>query len=309
VDVQSAAHHIDRAVARLADGQYGVVARRQLLGVGLGRGAIEARVRRGLLIPLHRGVYALGHRRLTRDGIWLAAVLAAGPDAVLSHRDAATLHGLGRWSYGAVEVSSPRRGVSTSRVRVHERRLLDAADVTAVAGIPVTTVARMLVDLADLLGHQRLLRAVTEAERVQKLDVAAVEAALDRVHGRRGPGRARMRAALEELARHGVQLTREELELALRALIREHELPPARHNAWIDGREVDAFWPHASVVVEADGWEFHRGRAAFARDRAKTNQLTLAGYVVLRFTHDDVVRRPAHVAAAIRRALAATQAT
>jgi predicted transcriptional regulator of viral defense system len=138
----------DQAIAALADKQYGVVARRQLLALGVDRGAIERRLERNLLIPLHRGVYAVGHRRLTRDGVWLAAALAAGPRAVLSHRDAGALHGLGQWSAGRVEVTTPGCARSTDRIRVFGRRALVAEDVAVVGGIPVTSVARTLVDLA-----------------------------------------------------------------------------------------------------------------------------------------------------------------
>jgi very-short-patch-repair endonuclease len=301
MDEQNATH---RRFARLADAQHGVIARRQLAALGVGRGAIDGRIDQGLLIPLHRGVYALGHRRLTRNGRWLAAVLAAGPGAALSHRDAGALHGIGPWRQGPIEVTSPRRGRSTPAIHLFPRRLLTPADVTTVAAIPVTTVARTLVDLAELLHRDRLLHALTEAERSQQLDLGAVEAAMARTRGRHGRGHANLRAALEETGRRGLQLTRSDLEIALRRMAREHDLPPAQHNAIVHGEEVDAWWPQARMVVEADGWEFHRGRAAFARDREKSNVLTLHGCTVLRFTHDDVVRRPARTAAAIRRALA-----
>lgn len=292
-----------RAIAGLADGQYGVVGRRQLLELGLSSTVIRGRLRGGALIPLHRGVYAVGHRRLTRDGVWMAAVLAAGDEAVLSHRDAATLHGLGRWEFGRVEVTTPGCARSTERVRVFSRRTLGADDSANVAGIPVTSVARTLVDLAEVLATDRLARALSEAERTNVLDVHTLESALERVAGRPGPGHARLRAVLDELARHGTQLTRFELERRLRALVRDHGLPRPRLNAYVDEDEVDMLWQSRRVVVEADGWEFHRGRAAFARDRAKTNRLTLKGYLVLRFTHDEIAHRPAHVADEIRRAL------
>lgn len=264
METRSRTHEIDAAIARLADAQYGVVSRRQLLAGGLLPTAIGNRVRGGLLVPLHRGVYAVGHRRLTRDGVWLAAVLAAGPGAVLSHRDAGALHGLGQWSYGPVEVTTAR-DVRVARVRVHARRVVTPGDVTAVAGIPVTTVARTLVDLAGVLSRDRLARALTEAERSNRLDVRALERAAERVMTRNGRGHRVLRAVLAEHARQGTQLTRSELEIAMRSLVRDHDLPPARLNAYVDDDEVDA----------------------------------------VRFTHDAIKRRPAAVAGEIGRALAA----
>lgn len=300
---QISSHQADAAIAKLADEQYGVLARRQLLIAGLSPRQIGERARRGLLVPLHRGVYAAGHRRLTADGIWLAAVLATGPGAVLSHRDAAKLHGLGRWEYGPVEVTTPAYVRSTAKVHVRARRRLDADDVTTVAGIPATTVARTLVDLAKILSRERLLHAMTSAERAGTLDLGAVRAAFGRVRHRPGPGAATLRAALAEFDARGAQVTRSELEIAFRRLVRVRRLPPPELNAWAEGVEVDALWRAERVAVELDSWEFHRDRSAFARDRAKGNHLTLRGWTVLRLTHRDLTRDARRVAADIRRAL------
>lgn len=305
---------VDTVVGRLAAQQHGVVARRQLIAAGVSEKAIEHRLRTRRLIPLHRGVYAVGHPRLTVDGRRLAAVLAAGDGAALSHRDAAALHGLGGWasSSAVVEVTTPADVRATPRLRVHGRRRLVAADRAVVSGIPVTSVARTLVDLASVVSGERLAAALTAAEQQRLLDVRAIEAARLRVHGRHGRGDVRLRAALAEHAARGAQLTRSELEERLRRLVREYRLGRPRLNAWIPGVavggggggvEVDALWPQERVVVEADGWRWHLDRTSFARDREKANRLQLAGYVVLRFTHDDVVRRPARTAAAIRAAL------
>lgn len=178
---------------------------------------MRGRLRRGLLLPLplHRGVYAVGHRRLTREGRWLAAVLAAGPGAVLSHRDAGTLHGIGHWSYGRFEVTTAADVVSTAGIRVFARRRLATEDITVVGAIPVTSVARTLVDLSELLDHERLLHVLTEADRTRQFDLHAVRRALDRVAGRHGAGHARLLAALAEQRRRGLQLTRSQLEIAL----------------------------------------------------------------------------------------------
>jgi very-short-patch-repair endonuclease len=302
--VQNRNEPADVVIGRAAERQYGVVARRQLLAAGLSPKAVEHRLRAGRLIVLHRGVYAVGHRRLTRDGHGSAAVLAAGPGAVLSHRDAAALHGLGHWRVNVIEVTTAADVRSTAAVRVHARRLLTADDVTTAAGIPVTSVARTLVDLAEVVNRERLAEALTAAERAQTLDLQAVLAARERVLHRHGRGDVLLRAVLAEYDRRGAQLTREELERRLRRLVRVHRLGRPRLNAWIEGVEVDAYWPAARLVVETDGWEWHRDRASFERDRDKTNRLQLAGYIVLRFTHRAVLDHPAEVAAAIRAVLA-----
>ena len=291
----------------VADLQYGVVSHRQLLNQGVGRGQIQRRIERGTLVPLHRGVYAVGHRRLTQDGFWLAAVLATGRDALLSHRDAARLHGLGRWRAprGVTEVTTATDARSTGAMRVYSRRRVAPADATTVAAIPVTTVARTLVDLADVLDRDRLAQAVGEAERAQRLDARELRAAAERVAHRTGSGQARLREVLEQHARRGITLTRSELERAFAALVRAHRLPDPELNARVDGAEVDALWRAERLAVECDGWAFHRDRRTFQRDRDKANALQLHGWRVLRFTHADVIERPERVAAAIAAALAA----
>lgn len=282
-----------------------MVSRRQLVAAGLSSKAIERRLDTGRLVRLHRGVYAVGHRRLTQDGFWLAAVLATGLDAALSHRDAAALHGLGRWGGTRVEVTTPRHSRGVQRLRIYPRRPLTDQDVTVVERIPVTTVERTLVDVADVISRDRLAAAFTAAERDRKLHVPLLDEAIARTSGRRTAGRANLRAVLDEHAARGVQLTRSELEIALRKLVREHGLPAPRLNVWMPGAdvEIDALWRAERVAVEADSWRWHHDREAFQRDRTKANALQLAGFRVLRFTHDDIVHRPARVAGVIRAAL------
>lgn len=284
----------------MAARQHGVVARRQL---GLGSAAVQRRVDGGRLLRLYRGVYAVGHRKLRREGWWMAAVLAMGEGAVLSHRDAAALHGV-RWPHdGATDVSVPAKRAAPRGIRLHQARTLEAADTTTHAGIPVTSVARTLVDLAGAVQPHQLAKALNEAERMGIFDLGAIEAAAARVRTRRGRGHAELRAALDQLATHGVQLTRWELEDRFRALCAARRLPPASLNASIEGFEVDAVWHRQRLAVELDGWDSHRTRDAFQRDRAKGNALTQAGWTVLRFTYADVVHRAAGVAAQIGRAL------
>lgn len=290
-------------VAALAATQYGVVARRQLLAAGLSAKAIGARVRAGRLLTLHRGVYAVGHDRLTRDGHWLAAVLAVGTGAVLSHREAAALHGLRPSSRPKVDVTvAAQRRVPG--IQVHRVERLDAIDTTAVGGIPVTTIARTLVDLATVVPPRALRKAIDEAERSHRLDVREIEAVLTRTRTRNGNGLRRVRGALAELATLGAPVTRSELEDAFLVLLDVQRLPRPRTNRWIEGMEVDAVWPASRVVVELDGYAHHGGRRAFQDDRTRSNDLQAAGWTVLRFTYADVTQRPRDTADRVQRALA-----
>ncbi len=212
-------------------------------------------------------------------------MLAAGPQAVLSYRSAAALHGL-RPHGGPFEVSTPvnRRGVAG--VELHARRPLAPADRTIVDGVPVTSVARTLVDLAGVLPTDGLLAALRRAEELRTLDLTAIEAALARTRGRGGSGHAAMRAALAELRARATQVTRRELEARFLTLLRSERLPRPRTNVWFAEHsfEVDVLWREPAVAVELDGWEHHRTRHAFQRDRDKANTLALEGWTVLRFT-------------------------
>jgi hypothetical protein len=293
----------DRVIATLAAEQYGVVSRRQLLDAGLTPRMVERRLASRRLVPLYRGVYAVGHRRLRREGHWLAAVLAAGPGALLSHREAAALHELRPAARAAIDVTvAARRRVAG--VQVHRVEGLHAEDVAAVDGIPVTTVARTLVDLAAVVPAQALRKALEEAERSHRLDVRAIEAVLVRTRGRNGPGHSAIRRALAELARTGTTVTRSKLEDRFLALLDVHGLPRPSGNAWTAGMEVDAAWPAARLAVELDGWDAHHTRQAFQRDRTRSNDLQAEGWTVLRFTHADVMHRPAETAARIQRFVA-----
>lgn len=305
MEAQSRSARFDRSLAALADAQHGVVARRQLVALGLGRTAVANRMHRGTLVRMHRGVYAVGHRRLHRNGCWMAAVLAAGPGAVLSHRDAAALHDLRRPGDGRVDVTTTgdARGVRGG-YRVHGTAWLAEEDVTSVVGIPVTSVARTLVDLAGVVGRQQLASAMSEAERHGVLDVAAIERAMARTVGRRGRGHERLRAVLAQHAAYGAQVTKSELELMLLSLLTAAGLPGPRTNAWVEGVEVDAYWPSRRLIVELDGWQFHRTRADFERDREKRTGLEAIGYRVVEFTHNQLTRRRTWVHTQLRLLLA-----
>jgi Protein of unknown function (DUF559) len=296
---------VDAAIAYLADRQYGVVARAQLLAMGVGNRAIGDRLARRSLIPLHRGVYAVGHRQLRIQGRWLAAVLAVGPGAVLSHRDAAALHGMRRSPESRkVSVTTSKDVRGTPALWVFARRVLAEEDRAVVSGIPITSPARTIVDVAPMLSAGQLAATFGEADRRGLLDAEAVERALRRTRGRHGQGHRRLTAALDAHERHGAALLRSELEERFLDLVIEAGLPWPQLNAPAAGFEVDALWADRRVVVELDGWRDHKERQAAARDRDKTNRLQAAGYVVLRFMHGDLVTRPEAVAAAVRGVLA-----
>jgi very-short-patch-repair endonuclease/predicted transcriptional regulator of viral defense system len=301
MDTQIRTPHADRALAALATRQYGVVGRDQAIAAGLTATMIQRRVASGHLAPLHRGVYAVGHWQLRREGFWLAAVLAAGPNAALSHRSAAALHGL-LPTDAQIDVSTPRDR-RVAGIRVHARRALDAPDLTTVDAIPTTTVARTLLDLASVVRKDRLAKAISEAERQNAFDLKALEAAMARARGRHGCGHRTLRKALEAVRAHGPVLTRSELEDRFLALLDAHRIERPRVNAVLHGLEVDALWPGAKLVVELDGYAYHRHREAFQRDRTRTNDLQAAGYRVLRFTYEDVVARPEEVARRVARLL------
>ena len=233
------------------------------------------------LLTLHRGVYAVGHRRLTREGEWMAAVLAAGAGAAVSHRSAAAVHGLLPERGRRVDVTTTARRLTTNWVEVFPVRELAQEDVTSRAGVPVTTVTRTLVDLAGLVAAEDLERAVNEADVLRALDVAAVLACAERLRGRRGEGHAALVAALSR--HHRPVVLRSPLERRFRALLRAHGLPAAEHNVRVGRWEVDALWRDARVAVELDSAQFHDVAAARARDAEKEAELVTAGWTVRRY--------------------------
>ena len=292
----------DREIARLAARQHGVVSRAQLRALALSESAIARRVRAGRLHRVHTGVYAVGHPLLTTHGRWLAAVLACGPRAALSHASGGALWEIRRSEAIVVDVTVPRTG-SRSRpgLRIHRPRLLRADEVTTKDGIPVTAPARTLLDLAATLKERELHRALDQAEIRELIDYRAL-AAMARAHpGHRGA--ANLARALHE-HHAGTTLTRSELEERFLALCAAHGLPKAAVNAHVGPLEVDFLFPRERVVVETDGWRVHGHRAAFERDRRRDAELARAGYRSLRFTHRQIANEPGAVAATVAAALA-----
>jgi hypothetical protein len=287
-------------IGKLAAGQHGVVAWSQLLDAGLSEKAIRLRIRSGHLLRLHRGVYAVGHARLRREGTWLAAVLAY-PGAVLSHRDAATLHGLRPGDHRLTDVTGRNARASQSGIRFHRTASLDVQDITTVHGIPVTTVARTLVDLAGTVPTDHLARAVKEADKQHVFDLRAIEASLARTKGRRGSGHRALTIAIEQHVALGLSASDSVLEDAFLRLAWKAGFPRPAVNPLVEGFRVDAVWRTYRIAVELDGWQHHHDRHAFERDRERDAVLTAAGWRVVRFTYRQVTARPDGVIETLRR--------
>lgn len=292
----------DIDIAALAAEQHGVVSRVQLVALGLSAKAIERRIAAGRLHRIHRGVYAVGHRRLSREGRLMAAALACGPGAVLSHATAASVWDLRPTNAAKIDVTiaSAKGCTGPSNVRLRRRPGLTATDVTRKTNVPVTTVARTLLDLASVVRPAALDRALEQAEKLQLLDVTPIAELLERERGR--PGAPALANAIQQYA---PEPTRSDLEADFLALCDDHDIPRPSINTWIEGYEVDAHWPGTLLVAELDSRRHHHTTAAFERDRIRDSALAAAGYTVMRFTSRRILWDPAGVARDLRKALSA----
>jgi len=244
------------------------------------------------------GVYSFGAAPLTRNARWAAAVLACGHGALLSHRDAAALWRLIDFTQDVVDVTveGASRG-GPDGIRRHGARSLADADRAVHDGIPVTSIARTLVDLAAVLPPRLVQRAYEEGARQDLLRVGAIHDLLNRSRGKKGV-RA-LRATLQVDPGFAARL-KSELERMFRDLIRGSDTPMYEPNAKLCGYEVDAYWPEARLVVELESRSFHTSAFAAERDDTKTAELRLAGYEVLRLTYSMVERRPDWVLDTVR---------
>jgi very-short-patch-repair endonuclease len=261
-------------IGALADAQHGVVSRTQLLAAGVSRRQIERRLERGALRPVYRGVYAVGHAVLSREGPWMAAVLYGGEGAVLSHWSAATLWRMRSGTGPRTHVSTPRKRRSGRAITFHHAHL-PPDEITEEQGIPVTTPARTLLDLAPLLPSPVLARMV-EAAPNRGAHLAKL---LDRYPRRRGA--ASLAAALGP-----APVTRSDLEATMLAAMERTGLPRPRVNVVIEGHEVDFVWTEHRVIAELDTYVTHGSRAAFERDRERDRKLAIAGWTVVRITDE-----------------------
>ncbi len=284
-------------IAELARVQHGVVARRQLVGLGLGRGAIAARLRAGRWRRIHPGVYVTGDATLPREGRFVAAVLACGKGAVLSHGSAAFLWGISKEEPAWIDVTVPGdRGRGLKGVKVH-RQPLTSKDITVRSGIPITTPGRTLVDFADVVSERMLERAIDEADYL-RLDCAGLEP----IRGR--PGNGSLKRVLS-LHRPGPTRTRTPLEERFLELCRRSKLPDPEVNVHVEGYVVDFLWQAQRLIVETDGHAAHRTRRAFERDPVRDADLIEAGYRPIRITAWRLQGEAEAVARQLRRLLAA----
>jgi predicted transcriptional regulator of viral defense system len=289
----------ENAIADLAERQYGVIAREQLAALGIGPGAIAYRMRLGRLHRLHRGVYAVGQRELPREARWVAAVLACGPGAALSHRAGGAHWQLIR-DRGWCEVTVPVERRSRRGITVYQAAL-PPDEITVHRGITVTTVPRTLFDLAAVLSARQLERAINEAEVLRLWDGLSLDQLLERYPRRRG-NRA-VRAALDG-RRAGLTVTKSDLEEMFVALIDSAGIPRPEINAIVEGLEVDAVFRAARLAVELDSREYHDTPSAFERDRERDRTLHVAGWRPIRITHRQLRESPHRVVADVRSLLA-----
>jgi very-short-patch-repair endonuclease len=276
-----------------------VVTRSQLLALGLSSQGIKHRQGRGRLHVVHRGVYAVGRPELSRDGLWMAAVLAVGRGAVLSHSSAAALWGIGE-QRGPIEVSvAPPRTVARPGIRVHRRQVLEAEQVLVRRGIAVTGPLQTLVDISPRMTPGELEDAIG---RVDRVDLCNPEQLLEGVlRLPRGPGVGRLREVLE---RRTLTLTDSELERRMLPIVRRAGLGPPRTQQLVNGYRVDFYWPELGLVVETDGLRYHRTAAQQSADHRRDQAHAAAGLTPLRFSHAQVTYQPAGVEAVLRRVAA-----
>jgi hypothetical protein len=282
---------LGRVAWDLVERQHGVIARRQLLELGYSARGIRHRVTSRRLHCLHRGVYAVGRPSVGANGRWMAAVLACGPKAVLSHSSAAALWRIGSEERGVIEVSvaNPHQRRRPG-LRIYRRPSLWPEDHTTRHRIPVTTPIQTLIDLAPRLDRRGVERAVNEADKYDLVHPPELRAALDERAGE--PGVARLRHILD---RRTFRLTRGELERRFIPLAAQADLPAPLTGQRVNGFEVDFYWPDLGLVVETDGLRYHRTPAEQARDRLRDQAHTAAGLTQLRFTHEQVRYEPAYV--------------
>lgn len=289
-------HH---ALAELAQEQHGVVSGRQLRELGYSTEARRHAIKTGRLHRIHRSAYAVGHAGASRQGLCFAGVLSCGDGALLSHRSAAWLWGLTSRFASPIEVTaaSPRR--PRAAIRMHSAEALVPEDHVSVEGIPATAVPRTLLDFAAVDPHF-LGRALDNAQRLGLLDLIAIDALIARSRGFRGV--ARLRDALD--IHRPAAFTRSGLERRFLELVRRTGLPRPSINLFVEGYELDAYWPAERFAVELDTYDYHGTPAAFEADRIRQENLKLAGIEMTRITAVRMDREPNAVTNRLRLLLA-----
>jgi very-short-patch-repair endonuclease len=281
----------------LAERQHGVVARRQLAELGANADWIQHRIERRRLHPVLRGVYAIGRPALTQRGRWVAAVLACGPGAALSHRAAGALYAICPIANGPIDVSVPGRCVARHGSKAQRRSWLTADRVSERGGIAVTTAVDTIIDLGTVLSPSDLQGAINEADKRNLIDPETLRAVLDDESLRGRPGVAIVRKLLD---RATFTATDSALERRYLPLSRRAGLSEPERQKWVNGYRVDFFYPELGLVVETDGLRYHRTPAQQAVDRLRDQTHVAAGLTPVRFTRAQVFFAPEHVIATLR---------
>jgi hypothetical protein len=268
---------VDVALAKIARAQHGAITSKQLAAAGVSSSAASRRARAGRLHRIYQGVYSVGYRGISQEGRWMAAVLTGGERAVLSHVSAAELWGLLRPQQGPIHISIPGRTGRRPRkgIRTHRPAELASKAVSQHKGIPATTPARTIDDIRKIVSPAELRHAIRQAE----------------VRG--------LRIGLEKTG----EGTRSELEYLFLRLCERHGLPAPEANVRIGPRIVDFLWRDQRVIVETDGYRYHRGSQAFEDDHDRDLDLRTLGYDVVRLTYRQVTATPGRAAAAVVNAL------
>jgi hypothetical protein len=273
----------------------------QLRALGLSADEIDYRADVGRLHRKYTEVFAVGRPDLPLDGVFLAAVLACGPKAILSHRSALRKWGLRGGGTYRIDVTAPRSIKPKRGIRLHRPLHLDALDTSIVDGIPITSIAQTLLDVAAPSYRFNVGKLLHEAAVQELLDMRAIWAVLAR--SPRAPGARR----LDWASREEVPFTRSELEEAALSLFRSFSVPEPETNEWVwDGEklvEVDFLWRKLGLIVEVDGGRYHSTRWRRRQDAAKTAALRAQGWTVIRFADVEINGTPAQVAATVLAAM------
>jgi hypothetical protein len=275
---------VDQALARLAGRQHGLVRLDQLHALGVSDSAVTKRVARGALHRISRGVYAVGHAHLSREGEFLAAVFAAGDGAVLSYLACAELRGVWRYRASLIDVVAPRWRKTDGPIRIHRVRAIHPRDVTSLKGIPVTSMPRLLVDLADVLTPLELTNVIHEAAYRGHFSLLATQDAMARAQGRR-----HLKVLEQALAYHQNGSAGFKSRNEARVFAALKGLPEPLVNTRLNGEEADFHWPQFKLVVEVDGPGHARPRTRH-EDERKERAWQQAGYEVLRTTDVKLIR-------------------
>jgi hypothetical protein len=288
---------VDAAIRELTGRQSGNVTRRQLLPLGVSTDAIKARLRNGSMVVRYHGVYCQAPARMDPQALIHAAVLAGGPTAVASHASAAYLWGFLPRYTPPPEIALPTGDRRPRHILTHRCPSLQPRDITHQRHVPTTTPARTTLDLAPRLTTKQLTRLINNQRRSGHLRITALKDVLER--NPRHPAT----KLLAPFVEHPTNPTNSDFEDDFLAFVQKYDLPTPQINAYVNGREVDAFFPEHNLIVECDGWEFHKDRQAFEADRERDAHNLDHGHHTVRITKTRLTQTPDTEAARFHRIL------